>query len=88
MKAVSQVSLRSRDARQDIKAKPFAIDLRQPILTRPSRSPALRHSIARSQLATEPVPDMTGRPGRRRSVDPLWRYARRVPSITLMATGV
>jgi hypothetical protein len=57
------------------------------LVPRPSRSPALRHSIASSQLAPAPAPEMTGRPGRRRSVDPLWRFARRVSSIALRATG-
>jgi hypothetical protein len=81
------VSLRSRDAKQDIPVNSFALDLRQPIVPRPSRSPALRHSIASSLLASVPAPEMTGRPGRRRSVDSLWRYARRVSSIALRATG-
>jgi len=41
-----QVSLRSRDAKRDIRVDPFALDHRQPVVPRPSRSPALRHSIA------------------------------------------
>ena len=41
-----QVSLRSRDAKQDIRVNSFALDLRQPIGPRPSRSPTLHHSIA------------------------------------------
>jgi hypothetical protein len=57
------------------------------LLPRPSRSPALRHSIEHSLQATAPDPEMTRRPGRRRSVDPLWRFARRGSSIALRATG-
>jgi hypothetical protein len=82
-----QVSLRSRDAKQDIPVNSFALDHRQPIVPRPSRSPALRHSIASSLLSSAPAPEMTGRPGRWRSVDTLWRYARRVSSIALRASG-
>ena len=43
---IDQVSLRSRDAKQDIRVNSFALDLRQPIGPRPSRSPTLHHSIA------------------------------------------